>query len=217
MELTSRHWLRAGVITVVLLVQALYAAPLPHRLRARDLKEPEVQDELTRWAAALGTDADTLSGWLVPFTGAVADSARAVRAPFRPALVFAGVGQSWAMFATPDGWPHRLEIDLWVDERWQPLYRRWDPAPWRNGALRNRRVRGIYDGAADRETPAYWSFTRWVAREALLEHPEASAVRIQLVRTHTTAPGVAPDPDEEPRLIRVHKRTAILPDDGLVP
>lgn len=217
MELTWKHWLRAGAITAVLLVHGLYALPRPHRIREADLQDIEVRGEIEAWADLLGTDVDTLGPLLVDFTGRANEVYSAVKGPFRPPLRFFGVGQAWAMFATPDSWPHRLEIDLRVDGRWEPLYRRWDAHPWRNGAIRYRRVRGIYDAAGDKNQGAYWNFTRWAAREALLERPDADAVRVRQVRTHTTLPGRPEDGKESVRLERVHRRAVILPADGLVP
>lgn len=217
MDLTWQQRLRALVITGVLVVHGIYALPRPHRVRTAELAQAEVREEISHWAELLGTDAETFGPLVVRVSGRASDVYQLIRRPFRAPLRFFGVGQAWAMFATPDTYPHRLEIDVRIDGTWEPLYRRWEPSPWLEGPLRNRRVRGIYDGATNKDTGAYWNFTRWVAKQAFLDVPAADRVRVRMFRTHTTPPGTPADPRDEPRQTRVLKRSAILPEDGLVP
>lgn len=150
--------------------------------------------------------------WAMPL---VPPLAAAVRAPLRPLIRVLGVNQSWAMFAQPDTYPRRLEVHVREQGAWRPVYERWDRDARLQPILRQRRVRGLYDAVQDETSVAYWNFTRWLAREVLLAHPDADAVRVQMIETHTTLPGEPVDKGVSTHLVREHRRSAVLPEDDL--
>lgn len=221
--LTPRAWIRAALITLALVVHGIYAAPLPSRVTRADLDSAEGREEVDRWmtfveGAGIPLTRAQIEETTMAWTGALADLHKALRAPFYDALKLTGTGQAWALFASPDSHPHRLEVYVEEGGVWRPIYRRNHPGlAWRDATFRFRRVRGLYDGSTGKSRVEYWNFTRWVAREALLDFPNATAVRVQMVRTHTVLPWETPDPRETARQVHTHKRTAILPDDGLAP
>lgn len=225
MERSWRAWMRAGVITAVIAVHSMIAAPSPRGVDREDLRTLEGKEEIDRWRellSSVGVEVTRreLSDEVVYWTHAVNDAHRSLRKPFVPWLRATGTGQGWALFASPDTWPHRLEVYIYVEDRWVPIYRRNDPAPdldFLDDVFRYRRVRGIYDGSTEKQRVVYWNFSRWIAKKALIAHPDATKVRIQMVRTHTTLPWEAPDPSEKARAQRVFTRAALLPEDGLAP
>jgi hypothetical protein len=218
-----RAWARGAAIAVALVVHGIYAMPAPTRVTRADLDSAEGKEELGRWFAlvqGLGLPLtraefeDVTMSW----SKAGAELHTATRKPFRPFLKFTGTGQAWALFASPDTHPHRLEVYVRREGAWQVVYRRnTADHSWMDATFRYRRVRGVYDGSTGRSGPPYWNFTRWVAKRAMLEWPDVDQVRVQMVRTHTVLPWEPPDPAETVRLQHTHKRTAILPEDGLVP
>lgn len=221
--LSTRAWLRALAITCVIAVHGLYAMPSPVRVNRADLDSPEGRDEVTRWlgllhAVGVSISREELERETMAWTKSLASAHWEMKKPFQPAFRVTGTGQAWALFANPDSHPHRLEVYVREAGVWRPVYRRNHPElDWLDPVFRYRRVRAVYDGSTGKAGAPYWNFTRWVARRAMLEWPDVDAVRVQMVRTHTTLPGEPLDPAEAVRLQHVHERTAILPDDGLVP
>lgn len=136
--------------------------------------------------------------------------------PITPVLRLTGTGQSWAMFATPDRHPRRLEVHVETDAGWQRVFRKNHPDDrFLGNTLRYRRVRALYDTTPDDGSVAYWEFTRWVGRRALLEHPDATRVRIRLLESHTPSPWEPADPEVAVHLERIHTRLALFPEDDL--
>lgn len=150
--------------------------------------------------------------WAVP-GGHELDTA--LGAPLASTLGRLGLNQSWAMFALPDTSPQRLEVHVHQGGGWVQVYDRWDAQAALQPVLRQRRVRGFYDTVDDEGSVAWWNFTRWVARQALLAHPEADRARIRMVRSHTTLPNEPVDPGTSVHLEQEHRRTAVLPEDDL--
>ncbi|MCB9677582.1 MAG: hypothetical protein H6737_20920 [Alphaproteobacteria bacterium] len=216
-----RAWLRAGLISLALVVHGIYALPSPVAVDDADLNSGEGREEVRRWVEMLNgigiaLTAEELGELVKTWSTRGANVHNAMKRPFRTWMRQTGTGQGWGLFASPDTYPHRLEIYVFEGNDWVPIFRRNDPElRFLDGPLRYRRVRGIYDGSTGRQRVVYWNFSRWVARRALLAHPEASRVRVQMVGTHTTLPWEKPDPTEVVRAKRVFTREALFPDDGL--
>lgn len=220
-SLSVRDWLRAGVISVALLGHGIYAIPNPANIDRQDLRSPEGAEEMERWRGLLGgvgieVTSEGLEDFTLWWTGHANRLHRQVKAPFRPAFRLTRSNQAWALFASPDTHPHRLEVYVRIDGAWRTAFRRNDPNyDFLDRALRFRRVRGIYDGSSQKPGVPYWNFSRWVSREVLTRWPKGDRVRVQMVRTHTKLPWEEPDPVSEARVRREHTRTALFPTDGL--
>jgi len=218
-----KAWLRAALITVALVVHGIFALPSPYGIDEGDLHTPEGKEEIRRWTSILGAvgvdvSVEQLSAQTIYWTHAIHAAHSKLRRPFIPWMKFTGTGQGWALFASPDTYPHRLEIYVLEDRKWRPVFVRNHPTlDFLDRTLRYRRVRGVYDGSTRTQRVPYWNFARWVARQAFVAYPKAGKVRIQMVQTHTTVPGEPEDTEEIVRVKRVLKRSAILPADGLVP
>ena len=223
MELLGRSWtvwMRAVVITFALAVHCMIAAPSPHAVDKTDLRRPEGREEIDRWRSLLATlglkyTRAELSDEVVYWTSAINRVHRRLRSPFRPWLRTTGTGQAWALFASPDTHPHRLEVFVHVEGEWVPIFKRNQPGyDFLDSTFRYRRVRGVYDGSTHKQRIPYWNFTRWVARKALVAYPDADQVKIHMVRTHTTLPWEPVDLREKARAERVITREAAMSEDG---
>lgn len=194
---------RAALLAVVIALHGWLALPVPPAVDPGVARRPEVREELDRWHAFLSglgvqRTKQELLELTVSVTGALSAAHRGAVAPVRPLLKLTKTGQGWALFASPDTHPWRLEAHAKIDGRWQLVFRRLDPDHARlAGPLSFRRVRGVYDSGSARGT--YKSFARWLGNALLDELPEASHVRVRLVRLHVVRPGEPPDRKERPR------------------
>ena len=211
-----RAGVRAALITVVLLVHALAAAPVPHVVTRDDLQNPVTREEIRRWAerlTALGYPIapPALSERVSSVSGVIGGFHRSLLKPFRPLFRWTGTGQGWALFANPDIYPSRLEIrvrrgtaDL------VPIYLRLDSEhDQARDLLSYRRVRGVYDAGGNGKRPRapYRRFAEWIGRRVLDADPSVTEVEVRMLRTHTTLRGEPPDDTVEPRHAIVIPRT----------
>jgi hypothetical protein len=203
---------RAALIALGVVVHGFAAAPLPRSVKRSQMDTPMAKEELGRWvavAARVGVEITIpeLADWMTS-TGAVAASARkAVMAPFGPWFRLTGTGQGWGLFTYPDTFPHRLTVEVREGRSWRTVYAGLDPdATWMRPQLAYRRVRAVYDGNTDKVGPSYEPFVDWVAAHAFADFPDAKQVRVGFVRTHSTMPGEAADPEVAARLLRVRSR-----------
>ena len=201
--------IRAAWITLALVVHGLAAAPLPTRIRAHEMRSPDSLEEAQRWADVINVVGLSVTAeGLLEFSrssGELATGARqTLMKPFQPLLRLTGTGQGWGLFTHPDRFPDHLEIHGRRGENWGLLYRAFDPD---NNFLAKpiayRRIRGIWDGSANKPKPSYNNFVDWVAREAFAEFTDLEEVRVQFRRHKTATPG-----EPEPTLNKVrHRRT----------
>jgi hypothetical protein len=208
-----RH-VRAGLIALVVAVSLFAAAPLPKSVKRSQFDTPLAREEIARWIdlfAAVGIhrtreqlveDAHASGTFWVGVR-------RTVLGPFADLFRITGTGQGWGLFTYPDSFPHRLHV--WTrtsaDANWQVLYAGLDAEhDWQRDRFTYRRVRAIYDGQTTRTGATYDTFTRWAARMAFEDVPEAAQVRVGFVRMHTTEPGRPEDPETKERLLRTFTR-----------
>jgi hypothetical protein len=126
---------------------------------------------------------------------------------FKPLFVITGTGQGWALFATPDSYPQRLEVWIGVGDEERRVSCRADARyPYLADVFAFRRVRGVFDGVSGKPKGTYRRFTKWVATRALADFPEAEWVRVQQVRTHTVLPWEAPDAMQAVKFAMTHRR-----------
>jgi hypothetical protein len=204
--------LRAAVIALALLGSLVHALPLPPPISEADLKEAWRQHDIgmwQRWLGSIGFDVtkERLEELLVRSTALSDKVDDTLEAPFEPVFDFLAIDQAWALFASATTRPDRVIVEVQRGEAWEVIFRRGDPCcTWRDPVMRYRRVRGIWDGQKKSPRPAYRRMTEWIAAEAFVDYPDATAARVGLERTHTVYPWEEPDPAVEVRLLRTHRR-----------
>jgi hypothetical protein len=210
---------RAGLIGLVIFVQALDAIPLPEISR-RDLRWPIAKAEVTRWtglAQDLGMDVteDDTEELALALGGGAGRFRKTVLGPTRPFRRITGTGQAWGLFAYPDPFAGRLIISGRTDDAdFVELYRApGQGEPWLVDLVEYRRIRGIYDDNGDRPRPGgtYKALTRWISRRVVERHPEFDEVEIRLDLVEVHLPGEDPEPPEARRHVRVERREELLP------
>jgi hypothetical protein len=203
---------RAAFIGLVLLAHGIYALPLPSALTPADLREDWRQADIEMWRgwlakAGIDVTREGIEQGMLGVTSVSGTVQSTLEAPFDPVFDALAIDQSWALFASTSTRPDRLVVSVRQGEDWEPVFRRLDPCcTWRDGQLRYRRIRGIWDGQKDRMRPAYRNLTRWIADQAFRDFPDATEVRVELERSHVTFPWDAPDPAIEIRHVRTHPR-----------
>lgn len=220
-RMSSPNWprWRAGLIALVVLVHSCAALPMPRPIRAEDARTPTAQEEIDRWRgilSSLGYDAseEELLELVNGIGSACAEVKSTVMAPFRPVLRFTGTGQAWALFAYPDRFPNRLNVEIrGPEDEWRTVYAAADAEHTFMAAhFAYRRVRGVYDTAAAKGAPGrvYDRFADWVARETLAAYPEATTVRVKMLQRRVSLPGEDPEADQEKaRLVRLRTREQV--------
>ncbi len=218
MEPSWRTHLRALLITVALVAHGVHALPLPRPLKASDLEKEWRQDDITMWRGwleAVGVDVsqEQVGTFLLDWTGFWGDLHDGLRAPFKSVFKITATNQRWALFAAATEKPERIVVK-YQDEagQWHVLLRRLDPPyGWREPQIRQRRVRGIWDGVKDKPSVAYKNLTLWLARLVFVEFEDARAVKVVLERQFATYPWEDPDPRLELRVAREHRRDERMP------
>lgn len=219
-SLTTWAWARAGLVTLVLLLQILDAIPLPE-LRKHHLANPVAQEELVRWSELLTdlgrpTTPEQLAETGLDLGSLAGTFRKVVLKPWHPLRRMTGTGQSWGLFAYPEPASGRLVVDGIGPDGTETLY----SAPGGKGdeletLLEYRRIRGIYDDAGDRPRPRriYQRFAQFVAERVFADHPELTAVEIRL-DLHPLIPPGQGEPVEDTRR---HARIVLRSDVGSPP
>jgi len=215
-------WARAGLITVVLLLQFLDAIPLPE-LKPRHLANPVAQVELRQWSKVLGsvgveaTPSELaevgleVGGWAGTFR-------KKVLRPWHPFRKLTGTGQAWGLFAYPEPAAGRLVVAGQLDGKDHTFY----SAPGGldddlERVLEYRRVRGIYDDACDRPKPKriYGRFAKWVSARVMTHHLELDKVEVRIDHHQIRTPDQGEPVVDQKRRIKRYTRTD-LEQDGLL-
>jgi hypothetical protein len=205
---------RAVLITVVIASQLVEAAPIPHEVTRDHLNSPVGKEQLGWWSAKLGsvgfeTTPTDLGSRLQTVTRSLSGAHKKILAPQEWLEKWIGFGQGWALFADPDTYPTRLSIRVRRGRSWELVFQNLDPEhAWSDPILRFRRIRGCYDAGSYRSRPSgpYRRFTTWVSNRLFAEDPTIEEVEVSTLRTHTTLPGMPPDPEIEVRnLVRTQR------------
>ena len=206
--------LRAVMVTVFLVAHGIYALPLPKKISLEDIRKQEGQENVDRWLGWLGSaglrfEKPWFEERVATISTAIGAGHDLLKFPFKPWMQITSTGQAWALFAVPDRWPVRLEIEIQREgsKAWELAYRRLDPEHDELAeVLRYRRIRGIYDGQIAKPRAAYKNLTRWIARDIFERHPDITQVRVQGVKTHTTLPNEPVDDTRTTVSPRPHRR-----------
>lgn len=115
---------------------------------------------------------------------------RPLAASFEGYAELTGSRQGWTMFASPQRHPAELHVDVEHGGRWQPLYRPHSGEhAWNRRQLEHNRFRKFLGRfARGFHKRHYDEAARWLATKAAREHPEASRVRVRLLRYATLPP-----------------------------
>ncbi len=164
-------------------------------MRKAEWKDATVQDELASWT-------QRLNGWGVSLTqqeleahawkiaGKWIAGRRLVLKPFAPYYRYCGTHQSWRMFVAPHRYPSRLHIDIRMDSQWKPVYIGRDrDFDWHADWLDHDRMRSVvfrFGWKSYRES--YRQFASFMARQAAIEFPEATHVRLRMYKARTPTP-----------------------------
>ncbi len=212
-DVAGGQWgaLRGLVIALVLLAHCTQAIPVPSMPDEEDVAAGDWRaSDLELWhgwtTRVVPIDKATFDQVLLSYFTAVAQLGRTVRAPALPVFKFAKINQQWGLFARVTTAPDALAIEIRENGTWRLVEQRLHPtAGWHDEQFRYRRLRGIWDL---RKEPAghYKNFTKWVARMAFAEFPEADRVKIYLVNRQVPSPWEPEDPEREIKYLRSHKR-----------
>ena len=193
----SRWWphARAALLTVVVAGNLLYAVPFPRKHISDDDREAWRQSDIEMWHGWLTSAGLTLS--LPAFHDRVVDGSNQlwslgqwVHAPVKPFFRTLRTTQQWGLFGVVSESPEALVVEIRRGETWQVVERRLDPEhDWRDTTFLYRRVRGTWDTVRnDQPAPLYDAFSRWTARQAFADFPDAEEVRIHRSRFVVNAP-----------------------------
>lgn len=209
---------RAALLLFALLGNVIYALPLPTAVSRSEVKKEGRQSDIVQWerwlgAAGIAVTHAGLEDFVVDATGALGGIHKTLKKPFKPLFDLVGANQAWALFASATVKPDRLVIQIEREPGtgWVTIERRLDPCcTWRDDQLRYRRIRGVWDGQPDAMRPGYKGLTKWLARAAFLDHPDARRMRVVLEQTVSTYPWEPPDDTVVFRHERIHRRDLIL-------
>jgi hypothetical protein len=190
---------RALLVALHLLAVTLMALPSVGEGMFRSAwQAPTVQEEFADWTARLNRCGIPITQRQFEDdlfdTASAYESARGeALSPFGPYYDWCGTLQSWRMFAGPQRYPSRLEIDVEEGGSWRPVYVKSDPKnAWLAVRLDHYRMRPfVYRLSWYRYAPEFPDFdelARWVAARAAHDFPDASRVRVRFFNYRTPSP-----------------------------
>jgi hypothetical protein len=209
----KRYWpgIRAALLCFFVLGNLVQALPFPTKAIDADERDAWRRKDVDLWfgwlagAGLIPKNRDAFQTRVVDGYDVLASVGAVVQAPTRPVFHMLRSTQQWGLFAVVGETPQRLVIDIEVDGEWKRLAARLDPEhTWHDDAFKYRRVRGTWDGVKpNKPAPLYEAFSRWAARDAFRDHPEATRVRVLRAQFVVAAPWETPDPtitvlDERP-------------------
>lgn len=179
--------LRAALVLAHIVAVLGMSIPSPQGfLVDHPLDNPKIAAPLRVWEGAMeriGVPPQTTR--TVALTGgkALERAENAMERWCRPYVRYAGVSQSWRMFASSPARGWRLEILLEEGGEWRTVYRRLDPeARWRASLWEDGRVRGMINSLANAKFSAWWkTFAESAGRRAAVDFPDATGLKLQRV------------------------------------
>lgn len=187
---------RAVLVALHVLAVILLATPSPAVGLRRSLwKDPTVQQEFQAWherLAKLGatwTESE-MEDDLWNFAVGWERYRSALLTPFSPYGRYLGVSQSWRMFVAPHRYPTRLAVDLEEDGAWRTIFQeRSEQWTWRRPLFDHDRMRSVIFRLGWPQYKKSWeAYSRWIARMAAADFPEATRVRTRMFKYRTLSP-----------------------------
>lgn len=177
---TRRAHVRAALLLLLIVAQALIALPFGPKVTAKTISTPAAQREVDAWmrlAAPLGFTREGFEAAIIEGSRILVDGDRVYISPITRQFKQVALGQAWALFAVPTDTPRRLEVRGVTDTDRLLLYKRHDPEHQSLGSVFNyRRVRGIYDKG--KRTGAYRRLFEWSAARMFQEDPSLQVVEM---------------------------------------
>lgn len=191
-----RCWLHTRAALIALHLAAILLLSLPGEGllgNPQRWSSPTTAKEMATWA-------DTLTRWGTPTTGpeltrqlqGFSERYLAVRRkvlwPFLRYESATGATQSWGMFASPRRVPTETVVEIREHGQWRTLFvPRSGEYNYRAAELEHNRVRKLF-GRFGRSPQLFDAVARWIAVQALRDHPEADHVRVTLYEFDTLPP-----------------------------
>lgn len=203
--------LRAAIIAVVLLANAIQAIPYA-RMDEENLDDPTYrQGDIESWYERLDplipVGREQFAQLVRRGFWAAHETVRMLRWPTDWFFRNVHVGQQWGLFAIVTETPDSLVIEVRRDKEWETLYRRLDgDHDWHDAQLKYRRIRGVWDGVKEEPKGTYKRLTVWLARVIFREQADVDRVRVVLERSVETLPWEEPVPTVTRRAERYHRR-----------
>lgn len=163
--------------------------PQPHKITDRKRwGTDKTRREFAAWGRSLSVfgleaSADEVDAFLWPIAQATGQVVGALRTPFEPFVRTTGFFQSWRMFSTPNtgsvAWVV-VELDRDGDGDFEPIYEsRSNTHDWRSFQLAHDRMRKFISRAVrGYEASDFVRLSRWFAKQAAVDFPEAKAIRV---------------------------------------
>ena len=188
-HLTRSAWLRAGAITLVLLLVCLSALPTRPYDRKK-LDRATHRHFVERIVAALdlvgvAAGEEDVGRTLIAVTGPVIAARNAVVGPVKPLFDFVGMGQRWGLFLQSGRSAYRLQVEgRTADGRWTLLYQPHEvDRLGLESLLSFRRLRGLYNpGAKGEPRPQFEGFVDYLATRVFAENRALLGLRVRMER-----------------------------------
>jgi hypothetical protein len=193
----QRIWphLRLVLILCHLLAIGLKALPNTNQYRrASDWDHPSVMAEVKRWSSnlkSIGIDLPPLKLRRLAFQAAnnYGNFYLGLVKPFRPYYNYCGTDQQWVLFAAPDRFPPRIELDLFENGEWRPLYVPFEEHRWQSNLLESGRFRSaISRFGIPRFRRQGNRLGLYLAKLAATDFPKARSFRMRWTRRKTPSP-----------------------------
>ena len=175
----------------------LQALPAPGGgMNKRDWKSETVQGEFRAWTQrlnAMGVDIqqEKLEEHLWDLATGVMKVRREALRPMYPYYKNSGTWQSWRMFVAPHRYPSRLHMEIKEDGVWRTVYvARSTEYVWRAEQLDHDRFRAaLFRYGWGKKYGRQWrGFGDWMAREAAVDFPNATELRLKFWSYRTLSP-----------------------------
>ena len=207
--------LRAALITVVLLCNALLALPSPGNVTEEKLANEVARDEIRLWQRVLAQvgierSEDQIAQLATTWGPRVHEVRQALVAPLKPFTHHLKLNQRWALFTYPDTWPHYLVVEAKGGPGpWELVHRTHDREhDFLDEKLRYRRLRGYWSALPRKHSSRWKRFSRWLADQVFDAHPDYQIVRVRFERVQTTPPYSDEPPEVSDTRKRILKRKA---------
>jgi hypothetical protein len=188
----ARRW----ALPTVFVLAVLSVLPSEGRLGDREMwRSPSVNRQFSNWSGSLSklglrVTAEELRKRSWSAVQAYLGLRRALLWPWLKVQRQLGIGQSWALFTTPQTDPCRLLIEVQTAQGWVPIYAsRSEQRTWHRAMFDHHRFRKLLGRIGRTEGLSHWNaLSEWIIERVRQELPEVRQVRITLWRWATPEP-----------------------------
>ena len=183
----SNNWwrhCRTILITIHLIAIVLKAIPAPEGgMNKGDWKNPTVQAELATWTQTfngLGIEITQieLEAQLWTIAKQYMSIRKGVLKPFKQYYKYFGSDQNWRLFVAPHMYPSKLNIDMFIDNEWVPVYQPFTDHRWQETLIETSRFRpAVFRYSWPRYKSHYRKMGIYFAKQAAKDFPTATKMR----------------------------------------